>query len=137
MEATLDLRSVPSIGSPARFAGRALSGLAVSFFLFDAALKLSGHPAVAEASVRLGLPLTISPGIGLLLLFCTAVYCVPRTAVLGAVLLTGYLGGAVLVHVRVGDPLFSHVLFPVYMGAFAWTGLFLRDARVRRLFAAV
>ncbi len=136
MEATYDLRSAPSITAPARWTGRALTGLAVSFFLFDAGLKLVGHPAVDAASLELGLPLAIAPGIGLLLLACVAVYCIPRTAVLGAVLLTGYLGGAVLVHVRVGNPLFSHVLFPVYMGAFVWTGLFLRDARVRRLFAA-
>jgi hypothetical protein len=133
MEATLDLQTAPSSGALSRWTGRALTGLAVSFFLFDAGIKLAGHPAVAEASLRLGLPVGIAPGVGLLLLACVAVYCVPRTAVLGAVLLTGYLGGAVMVHVRVGDPLFSHTLFPVYMGACAWVGLFLRDARARRL----
>ena len=137
MATTLALPVVPSIGSAARWTGRTLSGLAVAFFLFDASLKLVGHPEVTKASLHLGLPLTLSPSIGLLLLACTVVYCVPRTAVLGAVLLTGYLGGAVLTHVRVGDPLFSHILFPVYMGAFVWVGLFLRDARARRLFDAV
>ena len=136
MEATISLRTIPSIGQGARWTGRTLSVLAVAFFLFDASLKLAGHPAVTEASLHLGLPVTLSPSIGLLLLACTVVYCVPRTAVLGAVLLTGYLGGAVLTHVRVGDPLFSHILFPVYMGAFVWVGLFLRDARTRRLLDA-
>ena len=137
MATTLALPIVPSIGSAARWTGRTLSGLAVAFFLFDASLKLVGHPEVTKASLHLGLPVALSPGIGLLLLACTVVYCVPRTAVLGAVLLTGYLGGAVLTHVRVGDPLFSHILFPVYMGAFVGAGLFLRDARARRLLDAV
>jgi hypothetical protein len=72
-------------------------------------------------------------GLGLLLLLCTALYAWPRTAVLGAILLTGYLGGAVASHVRLGNPLFTHILFGVYLGIFAWGGLFLRDARLRAL----
>jgi len=72
-------------------------------------------------------------GLGVLLLACTLLYAVPRTAVLGAILLTGYLGGAVATHLRVGDPLFSHVLFGVYMGVALWLGLYLRDARLRAL----
>jgi hypothetical protein len=71
------------------------------------------------------------PGIGLTLLACVALYAMPRTSVLGAVLLTGYLGGAIATHVRVHNPLFSHVLFPTYVAAIAWGGLFLRDARLR------
>ena len=112
-----------------------MTAVPVLFLLFDAAIKLAGLP-VAEASERRGLPVHLSTGIALLLLGCLALYLVPRTAPLGAVLLTGYLGGAVLMHVPVGDPLFSHTLFPVYVGALLWAGLFLRDERVRRLLAA-
>ena len=75
-------------------------------------------------------------GIGVVLLVCTLLYALPRTSMLGAVLLTGYLGGAIATHVRVGNPLFSHVLFPVYLGVMLWGGLFLRDTRVRGLIGA-
>jgi len=140
MEATLDRTYVPpaqvSVTARARRGGWVLTALPALFLLFDVAFKLAGHPSVTEASVRLGLPVGLTPAIALILLACTALYLVPRTAVLGAVLLTGYLGGAVLVHLRVGDPLFSHTLFPVYVGAMVWAGLFLRDGRVRRLLAA-
>lgn len=138
METTLDSTPIPSIPHPAsraRWGGRVLTAVPVMFLVFDAAMKVANHPMVAEASERLGLPVHLSPGIGLLLLSCLALYLVPRTAALGAILLTGYLGGAVLVHLRVGDPLFSHTLFPVYVGAMLWSGLFLRDDRVRRLLA--
>ena len=122
MDTTLDsLRTAsPAAAAPRRWPGRVLSGL----------------PAVAEASTRLGLPEHLGPTLGLVLLACLALYVVPRTAVLGAVLLTGYLGGAVLAHLRVGDPLISHTLFPIYIGALLWAGLYLRDDRVRRLVAA-
>ena len=81
----------------------------------------------------LGWPVSLAIPLGILLLSCLALYAIPRTAVLGAILLTGYLGGAVATHVRVADPLFSHVLFPVYVGAMLWGGLYLRDARLRAL----
>jgi len=113
------------------WAGRVISALAVLFLLFDAVIKLMKAPAVLEAFRRLGYPENLAPGIGILLLACIAVYVIPRTSVLGAILLTGYLGGAVATHVRVRDPLFSHVLFPVYMGVLIWGGLFLRDHRLR------
>lgn len=128
--------AAPASGTAARWTGRVLSALTVAFLAFDIAIKLGGHPMVAEASARLGLPASITVPVALVLAACVALYLVPRTAPLGAVLLTGYLGGAVLVHVRVGDPLFSHTLFPIYVGAFAWAGLWLRDVRVRRLFSA-
>ncbi len=105
----------------------------VLFLLFDAAGKLAGVPQVADAMQRLGVPGHLSPGIGLLLLACVALHLVPRTAVLGAVLLTGYLGGAVMCHLRVEDPLLTHALFPVYVGALVWAGLIVRDPRVRRM----
>jgi hypothetical protein len=117
-------------------AGRVLSALPILFLTFDAAIKLLAIPAVAEGSRQLGYPPESMFGIGAVLLACVALYAVPRTAVLGAVLLTGYLGGAIATHVRVGNPAFSHTLFPVYVAAFVWGGLFLRDARVRALVGA-
>ncbi len=121
------------ISPRAVWAGRVLSALPVLFLLFDVSIKLMRLPMVDVASDELGLPRSRSVDLALLLAVCLAIYLVPRTAPLGAVLLTGYLGGAVLVHVRVGNPLFSHVLFPTYVGALLWSGLFLRDQRVRRL----
>lgn len=135
METTLDSPRTPRLTSPARWGGRILTGVPVLFLMLDGAMKLAGHPEVTKASERLGIPTQFSAGIGLLLLGCLALYLVPRTAALGAVLLTGYLGGAVFTHVRIGDPLFSHTLFPIYVGAMLWAGLFLRDERVRRLLA--
>ncbi|HSB53545.1 MAG TPA: DoxX family protein [Gemmatimonadales bacterium] len=106
--------------------GRGLSAIAVLFLLFDSAIKVVGIPPVVESFTRLGIPVTLSRGIGVLELACLAVYVIPRTAIPGAILLTGFLGGAILAHVRVGDPLFSHILFPTYIGAFLWGGLLLR-----------
>ncbi len=116
---------------PARWAGRVLSGIPALFLAFDVVIKLANIPAVAEASLKLGLSPALAPVLGVILAVCLGLYLVPRTAVLGAVLLTGYLGGAVAIHLRVGDPLASHTLFPVYVGVLLWAGLYLRDARVR------
>ena len=117
------------------WAGRIMSGLVVFFLLVDAGFKLIRPlpaPAV-EAFGKLGYPVAFAGGIGALLLACVAVYLIPRTSVLGAILLTGYLGGAVASHVRVGDPWFSHALFPVYMGLLIWGGLYLRDEKLQAL----
>ena len=111
--------------------GRIVSALAVVFLLVDGVMKVVKAPVVVEGSIKLGYPESAIVGIGIVLLTCTLLYVIPQTSILGAVLLTGYLGGAVATHVRVGDPLFSHVLFPVYMGAMLWGGLFLRDNRLR------
>ena len=116
-------------------AGEILSGIAVLFLLFDSVIKVMVIAPVAESFSQLGYPVSVSRGIGLLQLVCLAVYVVPRTSILGAILLTGYLGGAVATHVRVGSPLFTHVLFPVYVAVLLWGGLFLRDDRVRALVA--
>jgi DoxX-like family len=115
--------------------GRILSGLVVLFLLVDAGFKLiKPLPAPAvQAFAQLGYPIGLAGGIGILLLGCVALYLIPRTSVLGAILLTGYLGGAVASHVRVGDPWFSHALFPVYIGLLVWGGLYLRDPRLRAL----
>jgi hypothetical protein len=133
MEATYDptLSTVQPRSQRARWPGRVLSGLPVAFLTFDIAIKLVHTQAVTEASERLGFPDDLSRTIAVILLACVALYLVPRTAVLGAVLLTGYLGGAVAVHVRIGDPLLSHTLMPIFVAIFLWGGLYLRDARVR------
>lgn len=122
-----------STSTKALWAGRIMSGFVVMFLLVDAGFKLIRPlpaPAV-EAFGKLGYPVEFAGGIGVLLLACVAVYLIPRTSVLGAILLTGYLGGAVASHVRVGDPWFSHALFPVYVGLLIWGGLYLRDEKLR------
>jgi len=119
-----------------RRAGAVLSAVAVLFLLLDAAMKLLAMPFVLEASAQLGYPGTpgFARGLGALLLACTLLYVWPRTATIGAVLLTGYLGGAIATHVRVSNPLLSHTLFGVYVAMLLWGGLFLRDPRVRAFF---
>ena len=114
-------------------AGYIMSGVFVLFMLVDAVMKLLALPVVLQTTAQLGYPVTSVRPLGLLLLLCTALYAFPRTAVIGAVLCTGFLGGTVASHIRVESPLFSHVLFGVYLGALLWGGLYLRDARVREL----
>jgi hypothetical protein len=135
MEATLERAVSPSLATPraALWTGRVLSGIPTLFMLFDAAVKFSGASFVAEASARIGWPDHLNPVLGVVVLACVALYLVKRTSVLGAVLLTGYLGGAVAIHARIGDPLAGFTLFPVYVGVLFWVGLVLRDARVRAL----
>ena len=118
---------------PMRRAGRVMSTLPVLFLLFDAALKFAKPAMVVEGTVTLGYPEGVIVPLGVILLASTLLYAFPRTAVLGAILLTGYLGGAVATHVRVGHPMFSHTLFPVFVGLLLWGGLWLRDSRVRAL----
>jgi hypothetical protein len=115
------------------WAGRIISALPILFLLFDGAMKLVKPAPVVEATVKLGYPEGTIVPLGIVLLVCTLLYAIPQTSVLGAMLLTGYLGGAVATHVRVGDPLFTHVLFPVYMGILIWLGIYLRDVRLRAL----
>lgn len=114
------------------WAGRSLSAFAALFLLFDGVIKGLQLASVVEASAQLGYRAGLTLGIGLLELACLAVYLLPRTAPLGAILLTGYLGGAVATHVRVGSPPFS-VAFPILLGALLWGGLALRDRRARAL----
>ncbi|MBA4751628.1 MAG: DoxX family protein [Sphingopyxis sp.] len=117
-------------------AGHVLSGLVVLFLLFDAGLKLvSPETAIQYSPPDLGWPLDVPTMtmLGLLLLIPTLLYIWPRTAILGAILITGYLGGAIGTHVRIGSPLFSHILFGVYLGLMLWGGLWLRDPRLRAL----
>lgn len=113
--------------------GYALSTLVVLFLLVDSVGKFMMPPAVVEGTVQLGYQAGALVPLGVILLSCTLLYAFPRTAVLGAVLLTGYLGGAVATHLRVDNPLLSHTLFPVYMGVMLWGGLYLREPRLRAL----
>ena len=115
------------------WAGRAPGALAALFLAFDGVIKLMRIDPVLESFTQLGYDTSIAIGIGVLELSCLAVYLVPRTSFLGAVLLTGYLGGAVATHVRTGDPLWTHVLFPVYVGTLLWASLWARDGRLRSL----
>jgi hypothetical protein len=127
------LTEATDVSKKAIWTGRVFSGLAALFLIADSIGKFLKPAAVIEGTVKLGYPESAILGIGITLLICTILYLIPRTSVLGAILLTGYLGGAVATHVRVGNPLFSHVLFPVYMGMFIWGGLYLRDRSVRDL----
>ena len=116
-----------------RRVGSTLSGLVIVFLLLDATMKFLKVPVVVETTLQLGWPVDSVFPLGLVLLVCTLLYAIPRTSLLGAVLITGYLGGAVATHMRIGSPLFSHVLFGVYIGLMLWGGLYLRDARLRAL----
>jgi hypothetical protein len=112
------------------WAGRVIGALVVAFLAFDGVTKAMMVEPVVEATTRFGYPEGAVFGIGVTLLVCTVIYAIPRTAFLGAILLTGYLGGAVATQVRVDDPWF---VFPAFIGVLVWAGLFLRDDRVRAL----
>jgi len=116
----------------APWGGRIISGLAVAFLIFDSVGKLLQVQPVIDGTKELGYPQDVVFSLGVILLSSVLAYLIPQTSVLGAILLTAYLGGAVATHVRVGNPLFTHVLFPTYLGVMLWGGLVLRDARLRR-----
>jgi TRAP-type C4-dicarboxylate transport system permease small subunit len=116
------------------WAGRVMSGIVVLFLVIDFGMKLANLDVVQQAGLPLGWQPDTARMLGTILLVCTALYAYPRTAILGAILLTGYLGGAVAAHLRVGDPLFTHVLFGVYVGILAWGGLWLRDPALQEVF---
>ena len=118
-----------------RRTGYVMSGLVIAFMLLDGAMKLVPLDIVITTTAALGYPATteFARGLGIVALLCTALYAVPRTSVLGAILLTAYMGGTVATHLRAGNPLFTHMLFGVYLAVLAWGGLYLRDARLRAL----
>lgn len=120
------------------WAGQIIGGLAVLFLVFDSVMKFFMDklpPEALEAGAALQWPMELMPTVGTILLICTLLYVIPRTSVLGAILLTGYLGGAIASHVRVSNPLFSHTLFPIYIAVFIWLGLYLKDSRVKAIIA--
>jgi hypothetical protein len=130
------METTTQVAAPSKgrlWTGRILSTLIVLFLLLDSIMKFFKPAPVLEACARLGWPTNLIVVLGAVLLVCTVFYSIPATSVLGAILLTGYLGGAVAIHVRNGSPLFSQALFPIYMGVVLWLGLFLRDERLRTL----
>lgn len=133
-----DLGAAPvQDGGAWHWTGRVLSGLAVAFLTLDGLMKLVRPQVVIDSAAELGWPVDVTTltTLGVVLLAATVLYAVPRTAFLGAILLTGYLGGAIATHARIGSPLFSHILFGVYIGLVVWGGLWLRSPRLRALLA--
>jgi len=122
-----------AVSNKALWTGRVMSGLVVLFLVFDGIIKLVPLKEVTETLAQLGYPTELAQGLGVLTLLCTVLYAVPRTSTLGAILLTGLFGGAMATHLRIGSPVFSHLLFGGYLGLLAWGGLYLRDPRVRAL----
>jgi DoxX-like family len=119
------------ISKTAIWIGWSMSGVVIAFMLLDGGMKLVPLDIVIQTSEQMGIPASLARPLGVIGLTCTLFYAIPRTAVLGAVLLTGYMGGAVASHLRLADPLFTHTLFGVYLGLLAWGGLYLRNARLR------
>ncbi|MGB8605263.1 DoxX family protein [Bradyrhizobium sp.] len=123
------------VSKPALWLGRVLSGLVILFLLFDGAIKLVPWPIVTETMDRIGYGSSesLARSLGVITLACTVLYAIPPTSILGAILLTGYLGGAMASHLRIGSPLFSHTLFGLYIGLMVWGGLWLRNRSLRAL----
>jgi hypothetical protein len=123
-----------SLSKKALWGGRIMSGLVTAFLLFDAVIHLLKPAPVVEAFAKLHLPLSLAVELGIVELLCLVLYVIPRTSILGAVLLTGYLGGAVATQMTTSNSLFGEILFPVYVGVLVWGGIYLRDDRLRTLF---
>ena len=125
----------PAPSSAALWTGRVMSAIVILFLIFDAVIKLIPIAPVIDSMAELGYPATtgIARGLGVITLACALLYAWPRSAVLGAILMTGLLGGAIATHLRVGSPVFTHLLFGLYLGLLAWGGLFLRDPRLRAM----
>ena len=123
------------LSTSARWFGRILSGLVILFLLFDGAIKLVPWPVVTETMDRIGYGSSesLARTLGVITVACTVLYAIPPTSILGAILLTGYLGGAMASHLRIGSPLFTHTLFGFYFGLMVWGGLWLRDRSLRAL----
>ncbi|HZZ39797.1 MAG TPA: DoxX family protein [Acidobacteriaceae bacterium] len=136
-EATMGVRltgdDMTEVSRGKLWTGRVIAGLVALFLLFDAAMKFVKPKSVADAFVRSGWPIEVSSTLGALLLISTILYLIPKTSILGAILLTGYLGGAVAANLRLEEPLFSHTLFPVYFGVLVWGSLWLRDSKLQAL----
>jgi len=124
----------PEISRSSLWAGRVMSWLVILFMLMDGVMKLVKPAPVLEATTKLGFADHHIAVMGVLALICTILYAIPRTSVLGAALLMAYLGGAITSNFRLDQPLFSHVLFPVYLGILMWGGLWLRDEKLRQVF---
>jgi hypothetical protein len=123
------------VSIPARWVGRILSGVVIVFLMIDGAIKLVPWPIVTETMDKMGYGSseTLARSLGVITIVCTVLYSIPPTSILGAILLTGYLGGAMASHVRIGSPLFTHTLFGLYLGLMVWGGLWLRDRNLQTL----
>jgi hypothetical protein len=130
-----DIAETVPVSKSARLLGRILSGLVIVFLLFDGAIKLVPWPVVTDTMDKMGYGSSESfaRSLGIITIVCTILYSIPPTSILGAILVTGYLGGAIASHVRIGSPLFSHTLFGLYLGLMLWGGLWLRDRNLRSL----
>ncbi|WMT74062.1 DoxX family protein [Bradyrhizobium sp. Ash2021] len=130
-----DIAETVPVSKSARLLGRILSGLVIVFLLFDGAIKLVPWPVVTETMDKMGYGSSesLARSLGVITVVCTVLYSIPPTSILGAILVTGYLGGAIASHVRIGSPLFSHTLFGLYLGLMLWGGLWLRDRNLRSL----
>jgi DoxX-like family len=123
------------VSKPALWLGRVLSGLVILFMLLDGAIKLVPRPIVTETMDRMGYGSSesLARSLGVITIACTVLYAIPPTSILGAILLTGYLGGAMASHLRIDSPLLTHILFGFYLGLMLWGGLWLRDRSLRGL----
>ena len=128
----MESNTQPPVSKGKLWVGRIMSWLPALFLLVDGVMKLFKPAVVVEATVKLGYAENVIVPLGIVLTVCTIIYLIPRTAVFGAILLTGYLGGAVATHVRVGEGLFP-IAFPIIFGVLLWGGLYLRDNRLRTL----
>ena len=130
-----DIAETVPVSKSARLLGRILSGLVIVFLLFDGAIKLVPWPVVTETMDKMGYGSSesLARSLGVITVVCTVLYSIPPTSILGAILLTGYLGGAMASHLRISSPLFSHTLFGLYLGLMVWGGLWLRDRNLRSL----
>ena len=131
-----NMQTVSSTGSLSMksvWAGRIISSLITAFMIFDAVIHLMKPAPVVEAFAKLNFPLSFAVPLGIVELLCIVLYVIPYTSILGAIFLTGYLGGAVAIQLPTGNPFFGEILFPVYIGVFLWGGIYLRDARLRAL----
>jgi len=133
MKAVTQSAQSTTVSKAALWTGRVLSALVILLLLFDCCTKIARVQAAVQGFVQLGYSQRVVVPIGIILLICTVLYAVPRTSALGAVLLTGYLGGAVATNVRAGLPLAAYILAPVYVGVAAWLGLYLRNIQIRRM----
>ena len=127
------IQTQPAVSRKALWTSRVMRAIVVLFLLMDAGIHIATPAPVVEAMTQLGYPLNVTVTIGVIELILTALYVIPRTSIFGALLLTGYLGGAVAAHMRVGNPVFESYIFPLMMGVLLWGGLVLIDSRLRAL----
>jgi hypothetical protein len=122
-----------SLSKKSLWAGRIVTGLVAAFLVFDAVIHIMKPAPVVEAFAKLNFPIRFAVPLGIIELACILLYVIPRTSILGAILLTGYLGGAIAVQLPTGNPFFGEVLFPIYIALFLWGGIYLRDERLRTM----